>query len=375
LNLSDASKHRLTVAKEMYSHGYAHSTKKSPSDSILAILNFDYCVETIIKAVLLDTNIALRKRSRPKSFNELIEDLKNTCTNLGYMSEVLSLHKLRNDVQHHSLIPSKQEVARHVITVRSFFDEICSKVYDGAITFADISFALFIGSEAEKLMLAEMEKALQNERYSDSVYFAKQTVSYHVELLHDNMKVPHAWHSSFLRHHIGDSGVFRELGEFIEDTDKKLDWIVDRLCLREYHDEIYEFLGRSRYFPIKREVADKDVAERGRNITYDFITSTQDLIHKLDLEHPYIFDLTILDKSETECSIQIGIADASKIVEASLELQENGVAKYTRNISTNMGLQTFKLQDLKKGKTYHLIARVKNENEKAGHNYLNFKMD
>lgn len=359
----------------MYSHGYAHSMKKSPSDSILSILNFDYCVETIVKAVLLDANIKLRERSRPKSFDELIKDLKNTCTNLGYLSEVLSLHKLRNDVQHHSLIPSKQEVARHVITVRSFFDEICSKVYEEAINFADISFALFIGSEAEKLMLAEMEKALQNERYSDSVYFAKQTVNYHVELLHDNMKVPHSWHSSTLHYHLGDSGVFRELGEFIEDTDKKLDWIVDRLCLREYHDEIYEFLGDSRNLLIEREVADRDMAERGRNITYDFITSTQDLIHKPDLDYPYIFDLTILDKSETGCSIQIGIADASKIVEASLELQENSVAKYTKNILTNIGLQTFKLQDLKKGRTYLLITRAKNENEETGHKFLNFKMD
>lgn len=359
----------------MYFHGQAHSMKKSPSDSILSILNFDYCVETIIKAVLLDAHISLRRRNRPKSFDELIEDLKNTCANLGYISEVLALHKLRNDVQHHSLIPSKQEVARHVITVRSFFDEICSRVYDGAITYADISLALFIGSEVEKLILAEMEKAFQEERYSDSVYFAKQTVNHHVDLLHDNMKVPRAWPSSFPRHHLGRSRAFRELSEFIESTEKRLDWIVDRICLREYHGDIYEFLGRPRYSPILREVADKDMAERAINITYDFITNTQDLIHERDLGHPYIFALAILDKSENECKIQIGIADTLKIVEASLELQEIDGAEYTRKISTNIGLQTFKLKDLEKGKFYHLIARAKNENGKEGDNYLSFSMD
>ena len=377
MKLSDASKRRLTIAKESYSHGYVHSMKKSSSDAILSILNFDYCVETVVKAVLLAANIPLRKRGKPKSFDEVIKDLRKLYPNLGYTSEALSLHKLRNDVQHHSLIPSQQEVGRHVITARSFFDEVCLKAYDGSITFADISLALFITSEVEKTILVEMEKALQEGRHSDAVFYAKQAVAYHVRLLRDNMKVPHIWHTSFLSHHLGSSGVFGELGRFVEDTDKKLDWIIDRLCLREHHDEIDEFLGRFRYDLTKREAANQDAAERARNVGYDFITRTQDVISKPDLETPFVFDLLILDKRENEYTVQIGLASAAKINEARLTLKEKNVEKplSVQNISTQIGLQTVQVRDLEKEKAYNLFAWVKNEKGRVDEEYLTFQID
>lgn len=379
MKLSDASKRRLTIAKELYLHGYVHSTKRAPSDAILSILNFDYCVETLVKAVLLDANITLRKRGKPKSFDELIEDLRSLYPNLGYTSEALSLHKLRNDVQHHSLIPSQQEVGRHVITARSFLDEVCLKAYDGNITFAGISLALFITSEVEKTILAEMESALHEGRHSDTVFYAKQVVAYHVRLLRDNMKVPHGWHTPFLRHDLDRAGL-RELGEFVEDTDKKLDWIVDRLCLREYYDEIHDFLGHFRYTRArlpKREIANQDAAERARNIAYDFTTYTQDLISKTDLETPFVFDLSILGKSESECSVQIGLASAVKIDEARLTLKEENVEKplSVQNISIQIGLQTVRMRGLVKGKTYTLVAWVKNEKGRHDQKWLTFQLD
>lgn len=124
---SEISKLRLTIAKELYSHGSIHSLKRSPSDAILSILNFDYCVETLVKTVLLDTNIPLTRRRRHKSFDELMEDLRDIYPDLGYTSEVLTLHKLRNDVQHHAVIPSQQEVGRHIITTRSFLTKYVLK--------------------------------------------------------------------------------------------------------------------------------------------------------------------------------------------------------------------------------------------------------
>ena len=369
MNLSDASKRRLTIAKELYSHGYVHSMKKSSADAILSILNFDYCAETIVKAVLLDANVPLRKRGKPKSFDELIEDLRELFPNMGYTSEALSLHKLRNDVQHHSLIPSQQEVGRHAITARSFFDEVCLKAYDRSITFSDISLALFITSEVEKTVLAEMEKALQEGRQSDAVFYSKKVVAYHVKLLRSNMKVPYSWHSPLLTYDLSD-----ELGRFIRDTDERLDWIIDRMCLQEYHDEVYGFLGLP-HRSIERESADQDAAEKARNITYDFLTSTQAMIRKPDLKTPFVFDLLILDKRENECSVQIGLSSAAKIVEAKLTLKEQNVEKSVQNISTQIGLQIAQVKDLEKGKTYRLFVRVENDKEGVDHSWLTFKMD
>lgn len=401
LNLSNTSKRRLTIAKQLYSHGYGHSMKKSPSDAILSILNFDYCVEIIMKAVLLDANLSLRKRSgQPKYFDDIMKDLRALCPDLGYTSEVLSLHKLRNDVQHHSLIPSYEEVRRHLITVRSFFDEVCLKAYDGVISFADISLALFIGSEIERMVLAEMERALKERKYPDSLFYTKQAVAYHIRLLRENMLVPRGWHSSFLHHDLSFSRFrtlhvdrelveefrrfdekFEKLGRFVEETDEKLDWILDRLCLREHYDEVSRFLGHipSRYwiglYEMERTPADRHDAERARSFAYDFMIRTQDLISKPDLEAPFIFDLLILDKRENECTIQIGLSSASRIIEAKLVLKEQNVEKHAQDISTEIGLQTARLKDLEGGKIYNLFVSAKNEKEETAHQTLSFKMD
>jgi hypothetical protein len=112
LNLSEPSGRRFTIAKELYLHGYSHSMRRSVSDSVVSILNFDFCAETIIKTVLLDCGVRIeRQKGGYKTYDELISDLRLKFPNLGYIDEVVSLHKLRNDVQHQSNIPSEQEVS------------------------------------------------------------------------------------------------------------------------------------------------------------------------------------------------------------------------------------------------------------------------
>jgi hypothetical protein len=133
-----------------------------------------------------------------------------------------------------------------------------------------------------------------------------------------------------------------------------LDWIVDRLCLQDWYEEINEVLGYlqhgSRYLT-ERQVADQDTAEKTRNVVYDFMISTQNLIHKPDLGSPFIFDLLILDKREIQITVQIGLASAHKIVEAKLTLKEQNVEKIVLNISGQIGLQNVQVKGLEKGKT------------------------
>jgi hypothetical protein len=363
----------LTIAKELYTHGYVHSKNKNPSDTILSILNFDYCVETIVKAVLLDRKISLMDKHYPKSFNKLIEELKTLYPDLGYTSEVLSLHKLRNDTQHLGLIPSTEEVERHKITARSFFDEICQKVYEGNITFADVSLALFVISETEKMILSEMEKALQGENFSLSVYYAKHVIGYHVNLLRENMKVPYSWHSAHLSTSLSGK-IFGDLGRFVRDTDEKLDWLIDRLCLGEYYDEVYEILGPSEFgHPSMIEIgdADRETAERARNITYDFVTRTQGLVK--EVKKPMVFDLRVMEKDESKCFVQIGIASDYKIVEAKIVLIDV-IPGPVIEILPQIGFQMVKIENLKKGSSCTIQAVVANEKEGEARKYLSFKM-
>ena len=191
LSLSVTSGRRFAIAKELYINGVFHSMRKSVSDSILAILNFDFSTETIVKAVLVDCGVGItRKNGSYKFYGELIVDFKNKYPKIKYIDEIESLHKIRNDVQHNTNIPSAQDVSRHKITVKLFFDEICKNVYNNSISYDDISLALFIKSENEKKIIKEMEKAYQKGDFSNCVYYCKQAAMYHVMLLRLNMNVP-----------------------------------------------------------------------------------------------------------------------------------------------------------------------------------------
>jgi len=113
----------LSIAKELYIQGIYHSQRQSVSDSMLAILNFDFAGETMLKAVLLNNGGTISRKEGFKSFDEIISDFK-TCFPSIYTNEVNNIHKLRNEVQHHSNIPSQQEVIRHKNTIQLFFNEI-----------------------------------------------------------------------------------------------------------------------------------------------------------------------------------------------------------------------------------------------------------
>lgn len=357
----------------MYLHGHVHTMKKSPSDAVLSILNFDYCTETILKTVLLDA-----KGSFPKYFEELIKEITRQYANIGYTSEALSLHKLRNDVQHHGQIPSQYEVDRYAITVRSFFDEVLLKAYDGKVTFADISLALFVSSEIEKIILDEMEKAYNEGRFSDSIYYAKRAIAYHAEILRRSMKVPHIWHTFALHLKLKSTG-FDDIGQFVEDTDRKIEWIVDRLTLREYYDDIIDLIGDGfRYgFNLgrdERKMANQDDSEKARSITYDFITGTQDVIHEHDLSVPLVFDLSISEKHDDEASIQIGLATVHKLAEAKLTLTEGDIEKSVQSISTQHGLQIVNLKELTKGAKYRISVDLRTENDERNAEDLRFEM-
>jgi len=393
MKLSNLSKRRLTIAKELWLHGYFHSMKKSLSDVILSILNFDFCTETVIKAVLIDSNVKLSRRKRGfKTFDDLISDLQSLFPNLKYLDEIVSLHKLRNDVQHQSVIPSEQEVSRHKITARLFFDEVCRNVYSGVISFDEVSLALFIKSEIEKFILKEMENAFQNSQYSDSVYYAKQAIIYHLLLLRANMGVPYTdplFHSPFT--FSGFDGL-EEIGRFLENTSRCLNWIIDRLCLREYCDDICHLLdvgttsniywlrGRG----LKRKQATQNDVEQAKNLAYEFMISTQHLIKEPDLESPFIYDLTVKEgASENEHVIQVGIISLPKITEAKLTIRniptkeeiEAGVKQVEKilDIPIEMGLHKIVIKDLEKGKRYSISVNVTNEKKKSDSSTLVFQ--
>lgn len=388
LKLSPLSARRLSIAKELYIHGYSHSERNSIADVILSILNFDFAAETIVKTVLIDQGLGIeRQKGGFKTYDELIRDLKQVCPSLRYVDEIVSLHKLRNDTQHNGIIPSEQEVSRHKLSTRLFIDEVCQNIYDNSISYDDISLALFIKSENERAILQEMEKALAKSKYSDSVYYGKQAAIYHVMLLRANMGVPHRgyFYNPWTFAKISD---FRDIGRYLEELNEGQNWIIDKLLLREHYDEINHLLGGAitsylhwRRREIERAQANQSEAEEIRHLVYEFITSTQDLIREPDLVSPFIFDL-VIEKAESseDYYIQIGVVSASPIVSAKITIRENPskedlekklpLKDETLDAPKTTGLSALPIHGLEKGKQYQLGFQVSNEKAESDSVYL-----
>lgn len=169
--ISKTSMRRLVTAKQMYYHGLNISYSYSNFNSILAILNFDFAVETLIKAILQDKQVSLNPKN-PKKFHELLDDLKSHYDNKGILDELHSLHLLRNTIQHNASIPSNHDVIRHRSNIQFFFEDICKKIYD--LKLEDISQNFLIDSEVEKMVFLEIEKAVSEGRNKDAHNYCKK---------------------------------------------------------------------------------------------------------------------------------------------------------------------------------------------------------
>lgn len=75
MTISELTLRRLSIAKYMYIRGLSSSKRKSITDSIQVILNFDYSAETVIKAALLHKSHKLEVKGKYKDFPTLAEEL------------------------------------------------------------------------------------------------------------------------------------------------------------------------------------------------------------------------------------------------------------------------------------------------------------
>jgi hypothetical protein len=343
--------HRLAIAKDMYIHGVGESAKPSSVSFILAILNFDYAAETLIKAVLLDKNVQLEKNNGDyKTFHTLIIELKPFYNKAAVLNEITALHKTRNDIQHNAITPSLQDVTRHKLNVRQFFDEICTSVYKNKITFESISLTYLVDSKIERIILDEMETSLSKEDYVQCIRYAKAAIEYHTRLLKMNMRMPSAWFSNKTdyryitsglqqqqRHHFygGVQSLHPQAERYFDALNKSLEWIFDRMVYPQHYVEVEKLAGDPWNY---HEIVNKDKAEESKVLAYNIITQTQWQLKEIhDMERPIIFDDTILNKNEKKILL-LGIASSTEIIEAKLQFMHQNQRGKEINIQTKMGI-------------------------------------
>jgi hypothetical protein len=74
------------------------------------------------------------------------------------LKEVHTLHKIRNDIQHDSRVPSDDDISRQRYTIRRLFDEVCFTVF-------------------------EIDKAFNEKRYNHCVLFSNFIINYHIDYI------------------------------------------------------------------------------------------------------------------------------------------------------------------------------------------------
>jgi YD repeat-containing protein len=151
--VSDRTSRRLRVARQTYRSAEALATAGvSEADRVSAIVQFDFAVETVIRALLFDAGSHLGAKADPKvqGFRPMLEGAADALRNAGLANNVPGraglehVRSLRNAAQHEARIPTEIEVHECLVYAR-----------DAAVEIARLAWALdFLAAETEAIRSA-----------------------------------------------------------------------------------------------------------------------------------------------------------------------------------------------------------------------------
>lgn len=136
--LNDEGHRRLVVLKQVYETALSQSAIGNTSMRMLATINFDFAIETLLKLALTSL---LPQRSTPREFKPLMGEVDKALRDSGarglaHKDEILRMHELRNNVQHHAEYPSVEQVSRIRLHCDLFIHDTTRMVWD--LDFDDI---------------------------------------------------------------------------------------------------------------------------------------------------------------------------------------------------------------------------------------------
>jgi len=81
-----------------------------------------------------------------------------------------------------------------------------------------------------------MEEEFAKGDYPKSIYYAKKVALYHLKLLRLSLNVPSTFHVNSFS--FSKLNYFNGLGDILKEMSQPLNWVIDKVSLREYYDEI-----------------------------------------------------------------------------------------------------------------------------------------
>ncbi|MCI0330164.1 MAG: hypothetical protein L0196_04335 [candidate division Zixibacteria bacterium] len=140
---------------------------------MLAILNFDYSVEMILKCVATTHNIISSARGDYK-FKDLWDEIVKKGLILPLKGQIFALHELRNIVQHQGSIPSIEDVSKNKTYTQDFIGSVCSEIMN--LPFEKLYLSVLIKNEKLRTKILDAEKALDKQELKKCIKLCEEAL-------------------------------------------------------------------------------------------------------------------------------------------------------------------------------------------------------
>jgi len=170
-NINPHTLRHLIYCKSLYMHAQEHSNSDSVLDRAIATLNFDNAMEMFMYA-LLD---GLGVRAPRENFSDLLKIFKSKVTetqtnfdrSLFHEVEIRNMHRARNNIQHHGIIPSIDDIERYKTLTQEVLSNLSMNIL--GMRFEEISLSDLIKDEIVRILYEEAEKAFASASYEDAL--------------------------------------------------------------------------------------------------------------------------------------------------------------------------------------------------------------
>lgn len=167
--LDDITRKKLILVRQLFQRALLQAENQhSYVDRIMALIGFDLCNETVLKAVLN----SLDSRATPgDGFHSVIQQVENklkdkSLQQIPDVSNIHYVHSLRNDAQHKVKYPNETDVSDCRTYTRDFLKKVVSNIWNE--DFDSISLVDLIQDSTVKSLLIKANEAFKNDKFSDS---------------------------------------------------------------------------------------------------------------------------------------------------------------------------------------------------------------
>lgn len=151
---------KLAIAKQVYLDATRQRTKPSPTARLIAVVEYDMAIETVLKTTL----VALNAKKVPASdFPGLVQQVAaamttELSTELPRAAAIQHVRNTRNAAQHEGRLPTSAEEDECHVIARGFLEDLLTLVWD--LSFDAVSLVELIADASSTERLTEGQAAL-----------------------------------------------------------------------------------------------------------------------------------------------------------------------------------------------------------------------